>query len=134
MIRAHVLICGGTGCTSSGSVEIQKAFASNIEACGLTEEVKVVETGCFGLCALGPVVIVYPDGTFYSRVTSDDVKEIVEEHLLKGRIVERLVYSDTGKKEVVDKATVALSDTAFYKSQNRVVLRNCGVINPESID
>ena len=98
MIRAHVLICGGTGCTSSGSVEIQKAFASNIEACGLSEEVKVVQTGCFGLCALGPVVIVYPDGTFYSRVTSDDVKEIVEEHLLKGRVVERLVYSDTGSE------------------------------------
>ena len=134
MIRAHVLICGGTGCTSSGSVAIQDAFQSNIEACGLTEEVKIVQTGCFGLCALGPVVIVYPDGTFYSRVTPEDVKEIVEEHLLKGRIVERLVYSDTGSEEVVDKATVALSDTAFYKSQNRVVLRNCGVINPESID
>ncbi len=135
MIRAHVLICGGTGCTSSGSLSIQEAFESNIKNCGLEEEVKIVQTGCFGLCALGPVVIVYPDGTFYSRVTSEDVKEIVEEHLLKGRIVERLVYSDTGaSEEVVDKATVALSDTAFYKSQNRVVLRNCGVINPESIE
>ncbi len=134
MIRAHVLICGGTGCTSSGSLDIQKAFADSIESCGLSEEVKVVQTGCFGLCALGPVVIVYPDGTFYSRVTTEDVKEIVEEHLLKGRIVERLVYSDTGSDEVVDKATVALNDTAFYKSQNRVVLRNCGVINPESIE
>ncbi len=127
MIRAHVLICGGTGCTSSGSQDIQKAFAENIEACGLSDEVKLVQTGCFGLCALGPVVIVYPDGTFYSRVTPDDVKEIVEEHLLKGRIVERLVYNDTGKEEV-ETANVALSDTAFYKSQNRVVLRNCGVI------
>lgn len=133
MVRSHVLICGGTGCTSSGSVAIQEAFKSNIEACGLSEEVKVVETGCFGLCALGPVVIVYPDGTFYSRVTADDVKEIVEEHLLKGRKVERLIYSDTGK-EVADKTAVALSDTAFYKSQNRVVLRNCGVINPENIE
>ncbi len=135
MIRAHVLICGGTGCTSSGSIAIQQAFEDNIKACGLEEEVKVVQTGCFGLCALGPVVIVYPDGTFYSRVTADDVKEIVEEHLLKGRKVERLVYSDTGDAEaVVDKSAVALTDTAFYKSQNRVVLRNCGVINPESID
>ena len=135
MVRSHVLICGGTGCTSSGSLDIQAAFAENIEKAGLSEEVKVVQTGCFGLCALGPVVIVYPDGTFYSRVTSDDVKEIVEEHLLKGRKVERLVYSDTGEAgAVVDKSTVALSDTAFYKSQNRVVLRNCGVINPESID
>ena len=135
MIRAHVLICGGTGCTSSGSQDIQKAFRENIEACGLAEEVKVVQTGCFGLCALGPVVIVYPDGTFYSRVTSDDVKEIVEEHLLKGRIVERLVYSDTGSEKVKEEiGNVALNDTVFYKSQNRVVLRNCGVINPENID
>ncbi len=134
MIRAHVLICGGTGCTSSGSKKIQEAFEQNIAAAGLGEEVKLVQTGCFGLCALGPVVIVYPDGTFYSRVTTDDVKEIVEEHLLKGRPVERLVYSDTGSEEVVEAASVSLNDTAFYKSQNRVVLRNCGVIDPENID
>ena len=134
MIRAHVLICGGTGCTSSGSKKIQEAFEQNIAAAGLSEEVKLVQTGCFGLCALGPVVIVYPDGTFYSRVTTDDVKEIVEEHLLKGRPVERLVYSDTGAEEVVEAASVSLNDTAFYKSQNRVVLRNCGVIDPENID
>ena len=134
MIRAHVLICGGTGCTSSGSKKIQEAFEQNIAAAGLGEEVKLVQTGCFGLCALGPVVIVYPDGTFYSRVTTDDVKEIVEEHLLKGRPVERLVYSDTGAEEVVEAASVSLNDTAFYKSQNRVVLRNCGVIDPESIE
>ena len=133
MIRAHVLICGGTGCTSSGSNAIQQAFAENIEKCGLTEEVKVVQTGCFGLCALGPVVIVHPDGTFYSRVEADDVKEIVSEHLLKGRIVERLVYNDTGAETPVD-GNVSLNDTAFYKTQNRVVLRNCGVIDPESID
>ena len=135
MIRAHVLVCGGTGCTSSGSQNVQKAFVENIEAFGLSEEVKLVQTGCFGLCALGPVVIIYPDGTFYSRVTPDDVKEIVEEHLLKGRVVERLVYNDTGKEISKEEALhVALSDTAFYKSQNRVVLRNCGVINPEIID
>ena len=133
MIRAHVLICGGTGCTSSGSNAIQQAFAENIEKCGLTEEVKVVQTGCFGLCALGPVVIVHPDGTFYSRVEEKDVEEIVSEHLLKGRIVERLVYNDTGAETPVD-GNVSLNDTAFYKTQNRVVLRNCGVIDPESID
>ena len=131
MVRAHVLICGGTGCTSSGSNKIIDAFNENIKANGLEEEVKVVQTGCFGLCALGPVVIVHPDGTFYSRVEADDVAEIVSEHLLKGRVVERLVYKD-GVEEV--KGNVALSDTAFYKTQNRVVLRNCGVINPESID
>ena len=131
MVRAHVLICGGTGCTSSGSNKIIDAFNANIAANGLEEEIKVVQTGCFGLCALGPVVIVHPDGTFYSRVEADDVAEIVTEHLLKGRVVERLVYKD-GAEEV--HGNVALSDTAFYKTQNRVVLRNCGVINPESID
>ena len=134
MIRAHVLVCGGTGCTSSNSKAVQEAFTGALANSGLTEEVKLVQTGCFGLCALGPVVIIYPDGTFYSRVTPDDVKEIVEEHLLKGRVVERLVYADTGEGEVEDVTTVSLNDTAFYKSQNRVVLRNCGVINPDEID
>ena len=134
MIRAHVLVCGGTGCTSSNSKAVQAAFTESIAKCGLTEEVKLVQTGCFGLCALGPVVIIYPDGTFYSRVTPEDVPEIVEEHLLKGRIVERLVYADTGEEKVEDITTVSLNDTAFYKSQNRVVLRNCGVINPDEID
>ena len=134
MIRAQVLICGGTGCTSSGSKAIQQAFTEQIEIAGLAEEVKLVQTGCFGLCALGPVVIIYPDGTFYSRVTTDDVPEIVSEHLLKGRVVERLVYADTGEEKVDNVADVSLSDTAFYKAQHRVALRNCGVINPENID
>ena len=125
MIRAHVLICGGTGCTSSGSNKIQEAFATALEANGISEEVKIVQTGCFGLCELGPVVIVHPDGTFYSRVTPEDVAEIVSEHLLKGRPVERLVYADTGSDEPVE-GTVSLNDTVFYRAQNRVVLRNCG--------
>ncbi len=134
MIRSHVLICGGTGCTSSGSKKIQQAFEATIEEFGLAEEIKLVQTGCFGLCELGPVVIVYPDGTFYSHVTPEDVKEIVSEHLLKGRIVERLVYNDTGNKADEIVGNVSLGDTAFYKAQNRVVLRNCGVIDPENID
>ena len=135
MIRAHILICGGTGCTSSGSVDIQKEFEKCIAEAGLSEEVKLVQTGCFGLCALGPVVIVHPDGTFYSRIETKDVKEIVEEHLLKGRPVERLVYHDTGDNaEKIDISKVSLNDTAFYKPQKRVVLRNCGVIDPENID
>ena len=136
MIRSHVLICGGTGCTSSGSLTLQAAFNKNIEEFGLAEEVKLVQTGCFGLCALGPIVIVYPDGTFYSRVTPDDVKEIVEEHLLKGRIVERLVYRDQTTDEIVENeaANLSLSDTNFYKSQKRIVLRNCGVIDPDNIE
>ena len=136
MIRAHVLICGGTGCTSSGSKTLQEAFNQSLADFGLTEEIKMVQTGCFGLCALGPIVIVYPDGTFYSRVTPDDVKEIVEEHLLKGRIVERLVYRDEATDEIVEEQAknVSLSDTKFYKSQKRIVLRNCGVIDPDNID
>jgi len=135
MIRSHVLICGGTGCTSSGSAKLQAAFAQHLEANGLAEEVKIVQTGCFGLCALGPVVIVYPEGTFYSRVEEGDVEEIVTEHLLKGRLVERLVYNDTGEKEPVPAGVnVSLNETGFYKKQVRVALRNCGVINPENID
>ena len=132
MIRAHVLCCGGTGCTSSGSQKIQDAFVREIEKQGLAEEVKVVQTGCFGLCALGPVVILYPDGTFYSRVEEADVAEIVSEHLLKGRPVERLVYNE--KDETTGAVTESLNDTTFYKSQYRLALRNCGVINPENID
>ena len=133
MVRSQVLICGGTGCTSSGSKQIQEAFDAAIVENGLSEEVKVVQTGCFGLCALGPVVIVYPDGTFYSRVTAEDVKEIVSEHLLKGRIVDRLVYNDVGEMaEQIDNGS--LNDTAFYRAQKRVALRNCGVINPENIE
>ena len=133
MIRSHVLVCGGTGCTSSGSVKILDALKAEIAAKGLAEEIKVVGTGCFGLCALGPIMIVYPEGTFYSCVTVDDVPEIVEEHFLKGRPVERLVYHDKNNKEELKHAT-SLSETTFYKKQKRVALRNCGVINPENID
>ena len=132
MIRAHVLCCGGTGCTSSGSQKIQEAFVREIEKQGLAEEVKVVQTGCFGLCALGPVVILYPDGTFYSRVEESDVAEIVSEHLLKGRPVQRLVYNEVA--EGSEETHSSLNDTTFYKSQYRLALRNCGVINPENIE
>lgn len=135
MIRSQVLICGGTGCTSSGSGALVEEFTSQIDAKGLAEEVKVVKTGCFGLCALGPVVIVYPDGTFYSKVKKEDVEEIVSEHLLKGRVVERLAYTDVGYEVNEEELkNISLNDTTFYKAQKRVALRNCGVINPESID
>ena len=136
MIRSHVLICGGTGCTSSGSNTLRNVLEEQLKAKGLDEEVKVVKTGCFGLCALGPIMIVYPEGTFYSMVKEEDIPEIVEEHLLKGRPVDRLIYKDTGdaeEKAEVDKL-ISLNDTAFYKKQHRVALRNCGVINPENID
>ena len=133
MIRAHVLICGGTGCTSSGSDKIQEAFEKELQAAELAEEVKIVRTGCFGLCAVGPVVIVYPDGTFYSRVSAEDVPEIVTEHLLKGRPVKRLEYKDVDE-HVREQVNVSLNDTTFYKTQKRVALRNCGVIDPEDIN
>ena len=131
MFRTHVLICGGTGCTSSGSMALKDALEKELAEKGLTEEVKLVTTGCFGLCALGPVMIVYPDGTFYSMVKPEDIPEIVEEHLLKGRPVTRLEYHEkTGDHHAV----TSLSETTFYKKQHRVALRNCGVINPEVID
>ena len=130
MYRSHVLVCGGTGCTSSGSQAIVKALENEIQKNGLAEEVQVVKTGCFGLCALGPIMIVYPEGTFYSMVKEEDIPEIVSEHLLKGRIVSRLVYDET----VADNGIKSLNETDFYKKQHRVALRNCGVINPENID
>ena len=135
MIRSHVLICGGTGCTSSGSKVLMSTVEEELKKQGLEDEIKIVQTGCFGLCALGPVVIVYPEGTFYSHVKKEDVAEIVEEHLLKGRLVDRLVYKDVAE-EVKDAAVrhVSLNDTNFYKTQKRVALRNCGLINPENID
>ncbi|MBQ2748736.1 MAG: NADH-quinone oxidoreductase subunit NuoF [Clostridia bacterium] len=133
MIRTHVMVCGGTGCTSSDSPAICAAMQKELEAKGIAEEVKIVQTGCFGLCALGPIMIVYPDGTFYTQVTVDDVSEIVEEHLLKGRPVSRLIYDEVAEGHKVE-GSVSLNDTAFYKSQLRLALRNCGVINPENID
>ena len=132
MIRSHVLVCGGTGCTSSGSPAIREHLENELKKQGLDEEIKVVQTGCFGLCALGPIMIVYPEGTFYSRVTEEDVTEIVSEHLLKGRPVDRLVYNP--KTEEMPHGVTSLSETPFYKSQMRIALSNCGVINPEEID
>ena len=130
MYRSQVLICGGTGCTSSGSVKIAKRLQEEIDKNGLTDEVMVVRTGCFGLCALGPIMIVYPEGTFYSMVKEEDIAEIVSEHLLKGRIVTRLVYDET----VAENEIKSLKETDFYKKQHRIALRNCGVINPECIE
>ena len=130
MYRSHVLVCGGTGCTSSNSQKIIEAMEAEIKAKGLDKEVQVIRTGCFGLCALGPIMIVYPEGCFYSEVKVEDVPEIVEEHLLKGRMVKRLLYKET----VTPTEVKGLHDTAFYKKQKRVALANCGVINPEDIN
>ncbi len=130
MYRSHVLVCGGTGCTSSNSQKIIEAMEAEIKAKGLEKEVQVIRTGCFGLCALGPIMIVYPEGCFYSEVKVEDVPEIVEEHLLKGRMVKRLLYEETVTPEKIK----GLNDTDFYKKQKRIALRNCGVINPEDIN
>ncbi|MBE7028186.1 MAG: NADH-quinone oxidoreductase subunit NuoF [Ruminococcaceae bacterium] len=130
-VRGHILCCGGTGCTSSGCGEIIKEMEFQLKENGLDEEIKVIKTGCFGLCALGPIVIVYPEGAFYSMVKKEDVKEIVEEHILKGRIVKRLLYQET----IADGENIkSLNDVDFYKKQLRLALRNCGVIDPENID
>ena len=129
--RTHILVCGGTGCSSSHSQALIDELNRELEEKGLLGEVQVIKTGCFGLCALGPVVVVYPEGCFYSHVTEADIPEIVEEHILKGRIVTRLLYQET----VVDDKTIKnLNHTKFYEKQHRVALRNCGVINPENID
>ena len=128
--RAHILVCGGTGCTSGNSKKIFNEFDRLLKENKLDKEVKLIMTGCFGLCARGPIVVVYPDGAFYQHVKVADVEEIVLEHILKGRIVERLL----NKEKDEDGAIKPFNETAFYKSQHRLVLRNCGVINPENID
>ena len=130
MFRSTVLVCGGTGCHSNHSGEIYDAFQKQLAENNLSGDVMLVKTGCFGLCAVGPVVIIYPEGSFYSNVTPEDVPELISEHLIKGRLVRRLLYRDHKTEEI----TKALSETNFYKKQTRVALRNCGVINPENID
>ncbi|MFR1052145.1 MAG: NADH-ubiquinone oxidoreductase-F iron-sulfur binding region domain-containing protein [Oscillospiraceae bacterium] len=129
-IRSHVMVCCGTGCTSSESPKIAEAFEKQLKLSDLDKEVKVVRTGCFGLCAIGPIVMIFPEGACYSRVTAEDVPEIVQEHLVKGRIVKRLLHMESDAGDAV----TSLAETKFYKHQQRIALRNCGVIDPESID
>lgn len=128
--RSQILLCGGTGCTSSGSQTLLKEFKKELIKHELMDEVELVITGCFGLCELGPVVIVYPEGTFYSRVEPSDIPELVEEHLVKGRPLERLIYSE--KKE--GEHPLSINELGFYKKQKRIALANCGVIDPEDIE
>ena len=132
LFRSTILICGGTGCTSSGSAKLYERFEQLLAENGLDKEVKLVKTGCFGLCAAGPVVIVYPEGAFYSHVKVENVDEIVSEHLVKGRIVSHLLYD--GSEDKKTKEIKPLDEINFYQKQKRVALKNCGVINPESIE
>ena len=146
MYRSNVLVCGGTGCTSSNSLQIAEKLKEELIKKGLEKEVNVITTGCFGLCALGPIMVVYPEGSFYSMVKVEDIPEIVEEHLNKGRIVTRLLYQETVENDSIKslnktafyekqkRVALSLNKTAFYEKQKRVALRNCGVIDPEKID
>ena len=129
--KRQVLICGGTGCNSSGSKKVMEVLNDEIAKNGLESEVKVVRTGCFGLCSLGPIMIVYPEGSFYARVTPDEIPRIVKEHLKEGNVVKEMLYEDTVKE---DGTVISLDETAFYKKQLRIALRNCGVIDPEDIE
>ncbi|MDD2453099.1 MAG: NADH-quinone oxidoreductase subunit NuoF [Aminobacteriaceae bacterium] len=128
--RSHVLVCGGTGCTSSGSREVIDAFRKELQKRKLSGEVLVVPTGCHGMCEMGPIVVVYPEGTFYSHVSKGDVPEIVEEHIYKGRPVQRLMYALDEEKPVIPR----YSEIPFYRKQKRIALKNCGYINPDNIE
>ena len=128
--RSHVLVCAGTGCTSSHSLRIIENFHKKLEETGYDKEVQVIRTGCFGLCAAGPIVVVYPEGIYYSHVKPEDVEEIVNEHIIKGRPVQRLIYKEHDESGV----NTTLNDSDFYKKQHRIALRNCGMIDPENID
>ena len=129
-VQRHIMVCAGTGCTSSKSLEIIDQFNSELEARGISDQNRVIRTGCFGLCALGPVVLIYPEGIFYSHVSPEDVSEIVEEHLLNGHLVERLLHKEPEGDHIVQH----LHDLEFYRPQMRIALRNCGKIDPENID
>ena len=128
--KRSVLVCGGTGCTSSGSKKVLAALENSLKENGIEDEILVVRTGCFGLCSLGPIMIVYPEGAFYSQATPEGVERIVKEHLVEGKVVTDLLYQETVH---TDGSILSLSETSFYKKQLRIALRNCGVIDPENI-
>ncbi len=129
-IKMHLLVCGGTGCRASESDQIQASLEHELKVHGLENEAKVVMTGCFGFCEKGPIVKIIPDNTFYVQVKPGDAREIIEEHVIKGRKVERLLYTDPENKEhVADSKHIG-----FYRKQIRIALRNCGFIDPENID
>ncbi|ADQ15281.1 NADH-quinone oxidoreductase subunit NuoF [Halanaerobium hydrogeniformans] len=128
--RSHVLVCTGTGCVSSGAKDLKTILDEELAAKDMSGEIKIVETGCHGFCEKGPIMIVYPEGVFYCEVNEKDVKEIVDEHLLKGRTVERLLF----KEPMTEEQIPSYQDIDFYKKQKRISLKNCGHIDPEDID
>lgn len=124
------MVCGGTGCHSSKADEIEELIYRRVKEKGIDGEIQVIFTGCFGLCESGPNIVVYPEGAFYSFVTMDDVEEIVDEHLLNGRIVKRLLF----KESYINEKITPVNEVNFYKKQTRVALKNCGIIAPENIE
>ena len=128
--KFHILVCGGTGCMSSNSRQITENLNDAIKAAGMTDDVKVLQTGCFGFCEQGPIVKILPDNTFYTQVKPEDANEIIAEHIVKGRKVQRLLYVDPEQEKHISDA----KHMEFYKKQMRIALRNCGFIDPENID
>src|SRR6056297_2424335 len=128
--KMHILVCGGTGCRASASDSITEGLKQTIQDNNLQDEVRVIETGCLGFCEKGPIVKILPDNTFYTEVTPEDAEEIVKEHIIKGRQVERLLYKDPEQGERIKDS----KDMGFYKKQIRIALKNCGFIDPENID
>jgi NADH-quinone oxidoreductase subunit F len=130
LYRANVLVCGGTGCEASGSSDTYRTLVDEVQRRGLAGEVQVIHTGCRGFCAMGPIVIVYPDGIFYCQVQDEDIPLLVEETLIKGRVVPRLTYKEPSSHQAVP----FYGEIPFYKKQLRIILRNCGMIDPENIE
>lgn len=130
MFRSHLLLCGGTGCHASGSLNVKKAIVAELLKRGLAEEIKIVETGCNGFCAMGPIMVVYPEGVIYMQIRQDDIPELVEEHLVKGRILQRLLYREPSTEAVIP----TMQEIPFFALQELRVLRNRGLIDPEKIE
>ncbi len=128
--RSHVLVCAGAGCVSSGCREVRDNLIQGVMEFGLQGEVKVIEIGCIGSCDLGPIVVVYPEGVFYQKVKAEDVRVIAEEHLFKGRVVERLLYTEPTTTQIIP----TFKEIDFFKLQEKIVLRNCGLIDPMNIE
>ncbi len=130
VFRSHLLLCGGTGCHASGSLNVKKALVAELDKRNLAQEIKLVETGCNGFCAMGPIMVVYPEGVIYMMIKPEDIPELVEEHLVKGRILDRLLYREPTSEAVIP----TMQEIPFFALQELRVLRNRGLIDPEKIE